>query len=219
MRIPYGYSRNEIGEININNKQAETVKKIYDFYLQGKSLGGIVEALKSRNILSPTGNSIWTRATVDKVLNNGKYIPSIISEEQFWNAQFERERRTNIDNKGRKIARYNSQNVLSGLLVCGECGCNYRRITRPSGEIVWRCANKVENGKKSACSNIFTLSDEKVKKDICEQLNIDVFEENIIRDNIEKVVVKSSGITIENRSLNPRIKNIENRCNTYNFML
>nr|WP_279287533.1 zinc ribbon domain-containing protein [Flintibacter hominis] len=37
---------------------------------------------------------------------------------------------------------------MSGLLVCAECGHNYRRITRPSGEIVWRCASRVEHGKK-----------------------------------------------------------------------
>ncbi|MDR0531131.1 MAG: zinc ribbon domain-containing protein [Oscillospiraceae bacterium] len=70
---------------------------------------------------------------------NGRYVPWIITEDQFWHAQIERERRSNLDpnNRTRKTARYSSQNVLSGLLVCGDCGRNFRRITRPSGEVVW----------------------------------------------------------------------------------
>ena len=69
-----------------------------------------------------------------------------------------------LDNRTRKTARYNSQNVLSGLLLCGECGKNYRRITQPSGEVVWRCADKVENGKRAVCTNMATVSDEKIRE-------------------------------------------------------
>lgn len=49
-----------------------------------------------------------------------------------------------MDTGIRKATRNNSQNVLSGLLVCSDCGVNYRRITRASGEVVWRRADKVE---------------------------------------------------------------------------
>jgi len=68
------------------------------------------------------------------------------------------------DNRTRKTARYGSQNVLSGLLICGEGGKSYRRITRPSGEVVWRCADKVENGRQAACSNMATVPDDEIKE-------------------------------------------------------
>ena len=201
MRIPYGYAYNETGKIVVDNNQAGVAKKIYTLYLKGQSLGGIVNVLKAENILSPTGNATWTRAAIDKVLNNGRYFPNIISEEQFWKAQIEREHRTNINDNGRKTARYNSQNVLSGLLVCGECGCNYRRITRPSGEVVWRCADKVENGKRAVCSNKVTVSDEEIKKIICKQLDMGGFDEEVVNDMLDTVIINEEGIAIQMKSL------------------
>ena len=47
--------------------------------------------------------------------------------------------------------RYTSQYALSERLVCGECGCYYRRVTwniRGKKKIVWRCINRLEFGKK-----------------------------------------------------------------------
>ena len=200
MRIPYGYTRSETNQIVINQQQASVVKAIYDLYLRGKSLGGIANALKAQNILSPTGNPIWTRAAIDKLLSNGRYVPYIISEEQFWKSQLEKERRTNMDDDSRKTARYNSQNVLSGLLVCDECGCNYRRITRPSGELVWRCADKVENGKHATCSNLTTVSNDEIKNAICDQLGIEVFDDEIVRNMVDTVNIGKEGIVIRVKS-------------------
>jgi hypothetical protein len=196
MRIPYGYTQSATGEININQTQAGVVKSVYDLYLQGKSLGGIVNVLKSQDIPSPTGNPYWARAAVDKILNNGRYVPSIISEEQFLKAQIERERRTNIDDNGRKTSQYNSQNVLGGLLVCGDCNVNYRRITRSLGEVVWRCADKVENGKQSKCSNTLTVSDEEIKEIICKQLDMDFFDEDTVKDMIDTITLRKEEILV-----------------------
>ena len=148
MRVPYGYIRYEPGAISINQEQTAAVSLIYDRYLEGKSLGRIVDVLKEQCIPSPAGKPVWSRAAVDNILSNSRYAPHIITENQFWETQFEKERHSNLDldNRTRRTARYSSQNVLSGLLICGDCGRNYRRITRLSGEVVWRCADKVENG-------------------------------------------------------------------------
>ena len=198
MRTPYGYTRHEPGTITINQEQAAVVCLIYELYLQGKSLGGIAAVLKEQGISSPTGKPVWARAAVDNVLCNRRYAPHIITEDQFWEAQLERDRRTNLepDNRTRRTARYNSQNVLSGLLICGECGRNYRRITRPSGEVVWRCADKVENGKRAACSNRATVTDEEIRGIICEQLNLDVFDEATVAEAIEAIEISGTEIAI-----------------------
>jgi len=201
MKIPYGYHRDDLGTITVNQNQAVTVNLIYDLYLEGKSLGGIADELRKRGIPSPAGKPIWGRAAVDDILSKGKYVPLIISEEKFYAAQFEKDRRSNTnDNKTRKTARYNSQNVLSGLLVCGECGRNYRRITRPSGEVVWRCADKVENGKRATCANRVTVSDEEIREIICVQLSLEGFDEAVVDDAIEAVEISSEGITVQQRA-------------------
>ena len=198
MKIPYGYTRDDLGAVTINQEQAVVVSLIYDLYLQGKSLGGIVEVLKERGIPSPTGKPTWGRAAIDDILSNGKYAPHVVSDDRFWQVQFEKDRRTNINgNRTRKADRYNSQNVLSGLLICGECGRNYRRIIRPSGEIVWRCADKVENGKRAACSNRVTVSDEETKEIICEQLSSEDFDEAVVGDAVEAIEIGNEGISIQ----------------------
>jgi len=147
---------------------------------------------------SPTEKPTWGRTAVDDILSKGKYVPLIISEEKFYAVQFEKDRRSNMnDNRTRKTARYNSQNVLSGLLICGECGKNYRRITRSSGEVIWRCADKVENGKRATCSNMATVSDEEIRGIICEQLSLEVFDEVAVQSAIEAIEISVEGITLQ----------------------
>lgn len=94
----------------------------------------------------------------------------------------------------RKTARYNSENVLSGLLVCRECGRNFRRITRKNGEIVWRCADRVENGKQAACQNLHTVSDAEVKRAICNFLETDQFDDGEVKRNIYRIEIYKDGI-------------------------
>jgi hypothetical protein len=199
MKPPYGYTQHESGAITINQEQAGVVNLIYDLYLQGKSLGGIVGALKEQGVPSPTVNPTWVRAAIDKLLSNGRYVPHIIPEDQFLEAQLEKDRRTNLkpDNRTRKTARYNSQNVLSGLLICGDCGRNYRRITRPSGEVVWRCADRVENGKRAACSNLSVVSDEESRGIVCEHLGLEVFDEAVVGAAIDTIEISGMKIVLQ----------------------
>jgi len=199
MRTPYGYTRYDLSTVTINEEQAAMVNPIYDLYLQGKSLGGIVDALKEQGIPSPAGKPVWARAAVDNILSNRRYVPYIISEDRFWEAQFEKDRRTNLadNNRTRKTARYNSQNVLSGLLICGECGRNYRRITRPSGEVVWRCADKVENGKQATCSNMVTVTDDEIRGIICAQLGLEAFDKAVVGEAIEAIEISSIEIVLQ----------------------
>jgi hypothetical protein len=199
MALRYGLTRNELGAITVDPKQAATINLIYNLYLQGKSLGGIVDELKSQGIPSPAGKPSRVRAAVDSILSNGRYVPWIVSEDQFWQTQIEQEHRTDLDadNRTRKAARYSLQNVLSGLLICGNCGRNFRRITRPSGEVVWCCADKVENGKRASCSNTVTISDEDVKALVCEHLGLAAFDEEAVREAVDVVEIGADGVTVQ----------------------
>lgn len=113
MRIPYGFVPCGKNLMTVSQPEAEIVSFIFDQYLLGESLGGIVKLLKEKQIASPTGKSVWGRATIDKLLSNGRYVPHIISFEKFSDAQFEKEARCNIDHDKagapRKKTRYSSQ--------------------------------------------------------------------------------------------------------------
>ena len=113
MKLPYGYVL--LGdEVAIHEENANVVRNIFEYYLAGASLGKIVDMLFAKGILSPTGNPKWTRAAVDKLLANKKYIP-IVGMKVYLDAQFEKDYRCNVDYEKaghpRKAARYQSSSL------------------------------------------------------------------------------------------------------------
>ena len=194
MKLPYGYYLDEEGGVAIHEGKANTVRMIYRQYLSGMSLGGIVDLLYERGISSPKGKERWTQPVISCMLSNTKYIDAIVPFGEFFAVQMEKGKRSlNDEYTGkRKATRYSSQSVLSGLLICGECGCNYRRITRSSGKIVWRCANRVEHGKQY-CQESPTIPEQKVKDDLCDALKLAEYDEAMIKDHIEQVIVSRDG--------------------------
>jgi len=96
--------------------------------------------------------------------------PAIISKEIFKKVQFERSRRKSMTpvtgktktNSGRFAPKF----ALTGLILCGECGYNYRRTIwyRRSGKkVVWRCTNRLDNGSRF-CRESHTISEPALHK-------------------------------------------------------
>jgi site-specific DNA recombinase len=54
-------------------QQVEVVRKIFEFYLQGLSLGQIKSYLESQSIKTATGKDTWDTKTIHKMLKNEKY--------------------------------------------------------------------------------------------------------------------------------------------------
>lgn len=83
----------------------------------------------------------------------------IISRADFNRVQEEMARRSAkrvlADKLGKK-GKYSAKYALSEILICGECGANYRRVTwtaKGFKEIKWRCVNRLLYGKKECrCS-------------------------------------------------------------------
>ncbi len=201
MKLPYGFYLDYNGNVAIDGEKANTVRLIYRQYLSGMSLGGIADLLYEKDIPSPREKERWTQPVISSILSNSKYIDAIVPFDEYFAVQMEKGKRSlNDEYTGkRKATRYSSKSVLSGLLVCRKCGCNYRRITRPSGEVVWRCANRVEYGKQY-CKESPTISEQKVKDELCNALKLTEYDEETIKDHIEQVVVGRDGsLEIETR--------------------
>ena len=69
----YGYRKVEDGSLSVIPEEAENVRLIFELYLSGKSIVGIMRELTQRNILSPTGKLTWSRRAIDTLLSNEKY--------------------------------------------------------------------------------------------------------------------------------------------------
>lgn len=194
MSLPYGFMLTPEGNVSVDQEKANTVRTIYQQYLSGMSLKGIADFLFAQNIPSPRGKVQWTQAVINNLLSNQRYIGSIVSFDEFFMAQGEKGKRSSLDEdtNQRKATRYNSQSVLSGLLVCGECGRNYRRITRPSGEVVWRCANRVEYG-KCFCKHSPSIPEQQMRDAICDKLSLAAFDEQTVKKRIDFVTILPDG--------------------------
>lgn len=75
----YGYFLNEDGLLQIQKDEAEVVKLIYEMYLSGASILGIIKELENRAIISPTGKSKWCKRTIDTILTNEKYTGNVVA--------------------------------------------------------------------------------------------------------------------------------------------
>jgi site-specific DNA recombinase len=74
------------GEIIIVPEQAEVVRKIFDLYLQGLSLGQIKSYLESQGIRTVTGKEIWDTKTIQRMLTNEKYKGDTMLQKTFTEA-------------------------------------------------------------------------------------------------------------------------------------
>ena len=78
-----GYRKGADGNPEIDEEQAETVKRIYDRFIAGDSLKQIAVKLQNEKRLSPSGRNEWSTATIRSILSNEKYKGDAIINKTF----------------------------------------------------------------------------------------------------------------------------------------
>ena len=76
-RACYGYKKDKHGMLIIDEEQAKVVRAIFDWYLEGLSVVGIIERLKSRGVKSPKGKDSWSKRAVESTLTRRKYTGDV----------------------------------------------------------------------------------------------------------------------------------------------
>jgi len=118
----------------------------------------------------------------------------IISHADFNRVQEEMARRsakrviTDKLTKGEQ-GKYSAKYALSELLICGECGSHYRRVTwtaKGFKEIKWRCISRIQYGKKK-CHNSPTVDEQSLHKAIVSAIN----EFCEVKDDVAKALRES----------------------------
>ena len=123
---------------------------------------------------------------------------AIIDRATFNRVQTEIARRTSMrkPSKPDEKGKYSSKYALTGLVICGECGTAYRRITwndKCGGKVpVWRCVNRLKNGKKF-CHCSPTVYEDKLHRAVIDAINqvYDVSSDvkRILRTEIQEVLL------------------------------
>ena len=143
--------------------------------------------------------------TKKKVINKGivpqYYVEDdhepIIPKELFYRVQEELARRASMNKssvtcKKNQKSKFSSEYAITGLLLCGDCGQEYRRVTwsrNGKKKIVWRCSNRLTNGTKN-CKKSETLEEGALNRAVMEAINritrgdgdfVGAFRQNVIR--------------------------------------
>ena len=104
--------------------------------------------------------------------------PAIISREMFDQVRNEMTRRSSkrkvLQKSGKtELGKYSGKYALTELLVCGECGSPYKRVTwarNGKKRVVWRCVSRLEFGTQY-CHNSPTLDESKLHSAILASMN------------------------------------------------
>lgn len=137
----------------------------------------------------------------------------IISRADFNRVQEEIARRSAkrvIADKQGKKGKYSAKYALSELMICGECGANYRRVTwtaKGYKEIKWRCVNRLLYGKKE-CKCSPTIDEKSLHKAIVAAIN----EFCDVKEDVAKVL-RESVCEVLAPNLNGSVKAAQQRIN------
>ena len=201
----------------INPFEAEAVKLIFKMYIEGAGYGQIIAELNRRGYKTKRGldfgkNSLYEILRNEKYSGvytynksvhpdeNGKFnrhkskndddiiridggVPQIISKEDFERAQIK------MSDRKRRTASFKAKQeyLLSGKIVCGECGSRYAGNSRKPREgkplyISYNCVRK--NGSIS-CKNPGVKRDE-IEQLVLKRLSETVFNEKLLPSLLDK---------------------------------
>lgn len=158
-----GYDRGQDGSLVINEKQAETVRRIYGMFLQGRSPHAVAKALTKEEIPTPGGKQAWTSGTVRSILQNEKYKGDALLQKVYTVDFLTKKKKPNqgevpqyyvegshpaiispqlfdrvqeqLEKRLSQKKRESSTGVFSSRIICGSCGSWY-------GSKVWHSNDK-----------------------------------------------------------------------------
>lgn len=211
-----GYDRGSNGELIINEEQAKIVRKIYGYFLQGRSPYQIAKLLAEQEVPTPSGKGKWCGATVKSILTNEKYKGDALLQKSITIDFLTKKIKTNegevpqyyvegdheaiiqpeifdrvqllMEARSGGRNRSSSVNLLSGKIKCGDCGSWY-------GSKVWHSNDKYRrviwqcNHKFDGGKKCTTphLDEETVKQLFIKALNIIAGERDLIIAGFEEI--------------------------------
>lgn len=178
-------------------EQAKTVRLIYRLFLEGETPTGIARILTKQGIPTPGGKTVWQNTSVESILVNEKYKGDALLQKKFTVDFLTKEQKLNegevpqyyVENSHESIispqvfdlthyeiqrrkqlpAKYNSINLFSSRIFCGECGGIYGskvwHSTDKYRRTVWQCNNRYRNhGKEGMGCSTPHLTEDQIKQ-------------------------------------------------------
>ena len=230
-----GYKKGEDGKLEIVGEEAEVVRMIYTWFLDGDSPELICRKLEKKGIKTPRGKDNWRISTVQSILTNEKYKGDALLQKSYVSDFLTKKVRKNngeikqyyvenshpaiipsdewdcvqleIAKRGKMGATYSSTDLFLSRLKCGQCGGIY-------GKKVWH-SNSPYRTEKYQCNHKFTKGKEQCHTEtLTEEQITDAFIKayNIFVSNSE-VVIETCDIVIDDlldlETLNAKIEDAD----------
>ena len=206
-----GYRINN-GEITVIPEEAQTVRRIFDLYLDGNGLTKIANTLNDKGYRTVHGKP-WRVCTVARVLDNEKYSGDLHLQRFFSSDHISK---TKVRNTGelpsyiiendheaiiekdcfQKVAEERKRrstnpgkrspvSVLTRKVRCPYCGKNYCRKTTTGG-VKWCCSTYNTKGKKH-CPQAKMVPEETLLNTICSVLDETEFNETSFEKRVDYI--------------------------------
>ena len=189
---PLGLTTDEHKRFIIDEKNAPTIRFIFEHYAAGESSASIVEQLNAAGLRTSKGNA-FNKCSIPRIIQNEAYhgvyickaydvridgaIPAIIDDDLWKRAQ----KMLTLNKQHRAPHSSHADYLLSGKLFCGCCHSLMRGISghncRNDVYYYYACGNKADGG---------TCKKKNIPKDVAENLVVNAICENILRpDTLE----------------------------------
>lgn len=194
----FGYDIDKNKHLIINEKEAEQLNELYDYYLKTSSLVKTHQWFKNnvgnksigsiRNYLTDTKYIGKFTTTKNKELIED-FCPAIIDEDKFYRVQKELKRNIKIYNSNTK-----RDYIFSGLIICEECGFKMAGGTRGAKTgytKIYRCKQHyVERN----CINTTALTEMYIEDYLKENI-LKIAENNILNAQKKKKITRKNKAT------------------------
>ena len=176
-RAPLGYRLSNGSMLQIEPSEVETIRTIFQMYVDGMSSLEIARWLTEREIPSPSGNPKWLDGSVRYILSNEKYVGDTLCQkvftsetlpfsvhrnhgekEQFYienshdavitRETYEQARRLS-GTRSYMIRNHYADSPFRGRIICGACGHTMIRRKNDHGFIYFSC--KKHHQKAALC--------------------------------------------------------------------
>lgn len=144
-----GYRKGADGKPEIDPEEAETVRFIYDRFLAGDSIGGIVQKLNDLQIQTPSGKGQWQNSTVRSILSNEKYKGDAVINKTYIKDCISK--KVMVNNGSEDHPKYYVENNHPAIIDAVTFGRVQEELARRSGKPKTKqVGTKTEQGKYSS---------------------------------------------------------------------
>lgn len=210
---PIGYDYAD-GKLTINPYEAEQVRKIFQWYIEGESLRGIMLRMNEAGFTNRYSSyKSWT--CIRNILDNPLYTGQlhfgevivenahepIISKETFQMAQSLRKKK-----RGKfGVTSFSSKHLLTGMVFCGKCGARY--YVKSNGVYKYYCCYSRTKQlptmvKDPNCKNKYWRAQDLeavVEKEVRKVLKSPRLAKEIAEANAPRAIVPNKNASIEKR--------------------